>query len=106
MLDWEERENSSTTTAPLPSSSTPTFAKSLFALFFEYEGNVDTGTRFDFVVAVHEVQVQHAGKLPADGRLACAHRADEKYVLRFFHIEIKRKPTRGLAFVIILLVKA
>jgi hypothetical protein len=30
------------------------FAKSLFSFFFKYEGDIDTGARFDFFVAVDE----------------------------------------------------
>jgi hypothetical protein len=47
--------------------------------------------------------MQHARQLPADGRLAGTHRADEKQVLRMLHGYLargpeKRKPTRRLAF--------
>jgi len=60
--------------------------KSFFTFFLEYERNVDARTRFDFVITVHEVQVQHSRKLSADGRFACAHRADQKQVLWMSHI--------------------
>src|SRR5215831_6003805 len=54
-------------------------AEARFALLVEDEGDVDTRAPLDLGIAVVKGQTQRAGKVAADGRLARAHRADEKY---------------------------
>jgi hypothetical protein len=91
------------------------FPESVFAFLFKNERDVDAGARLDLFVAVDEVQVQKAGELSPDRRLAGAHRAYQEHVLctvhrgnsvnifcgraqRSFASTGKRKPTRRLAF--------
>ena len=54
-------------------------AEARLALLLEDERNVDPGTPLDLRVAVMEGQPQSARQMAADGRLAGAHGADEKY---------------------------
>ena len=53
-------------------------AKTVLAFFLEDKRNVDARAALDLVIAVDELEVQGTSQLPADGRLACAHRANEK----------------------------
>ena len=53
-------------------------AKPGLALDLEYHGDPHAGPGFDLPVAVVEGLAEAAGELPADGRLARAHHADEE----------------------------
>jgi len=60
-------------------------AKPFLTFLFEDKCNIHAGAPLDFLVAVEEVEMQQSRKLATDSRLARAHRADEKQILRLFH---------------------
>ena len=82
-----------------------TLAKPLLTLFLEDEGNIDAGARFHLIVTIDEGQVQGPCEMPAHGGLSRPHRSDKKDISGMFHSAImgplNRKPTRGLAFLIL-----
>ena len=80
------RKNDTVFLRQLIDDSCLAFAKPFLAFLFEDEGDVDAGARLYLVVAVHEVEMQQSRELSADGRFACAHRADKKDVFAFGHV--------------------
>src|SRR5579862_10025724 len=69
--------------------------KACLAFLLEDVGDVDTRASLDLTVAVVEWQVQGAREMAADGRLARAHRPDEKYAGLAEHAGQRIRARRG-----------